>query len=172
MADDNSYRLVLETSKEALTAAPDFAWTARTGTAMDANGSAMTAPADTAMSPATIDRSTMQNVDRTTLTADQLKGTAVYGTDDTQIGSISDFVLGTDNTTIDAVIVDVGGFLGLGAKPVALAYDNLDFSVDQNGTRYLFVNTTKDALEAQPAFNRDTYAADRDQQRMVIGMAQ
>lgn len=70
--------------------------------------------------------------------------------------------------SFDAVIVDVGGFLGLGAKPVAVGFDNLAFSADTFGNRYLFINASREELEAQTAYDPATYEAERETQRMVI----
>jgi len=49
---------------------------------------------------------------------------------------------------------------------VAVGYDNLKFMTDANNKRYLELNVTKDQLNAQQAYNKDTYTTDRDQQRM------
>jgi hypothetical protein len=40
------------------------------------------------------------------------------------VGKVSDLVLGDDDKIV-GVVVDVGGFLGVGAKPVGLAWDGL-----------------------------------------------
>lgn len=109
----------------------------------------------------------MSAVDRDSLSADQLVGIPVYGINDQQIGTISDVVL-TPQGNSDAVIVDVGGFLGIGAKPVAIAFENLTFSTDTGGTRYLFLNTSREQLENQSTYDAGTYQANRDQQRLVI----
>lgn len=181
-AEDGSERIVLNTTKEALEAAPAFEWrddNADDAAATNSGNAAVTdtAPANpegTAAEPVTnpdgtaMDRSTMTDFDEMSATAEELKGTAVYGTNDEQIGTIGDFVLGDDGKAVDAVIVDVGGFLGLGTKPVAVGFENLNFAVDANNNRYLFLNTTKEQLEAQPEFNRDTYVTERDAQRMVV----
>ena len=66
----------------------------------------------------------------------------------------------------DWVIVDVGGFLGIGEKQVAIAMDNLNFMTNEDGDLYLFTNFTKDQLEAQPAYEESNYAQNRDQMRM------
>lgn len=175
-AEDGSDRLVLATSREALEAAPDFAWRQDTAAPdADAMPPAPANPEGTSAEPVVnpagqaMDRSALTDFDELSVTADDLKGTAVYGLNDEQIGTIGDFVLGQDGKSVDAVIVDVGGFLGLGTKPVAIGFENLDFSVDANNNRYLFINASKEQLEAQPAFNRDTYAAERDAQRLLIG---
>jgi hypothetical protein len=47
------------------------------------------------------------------------EGKQVYGTDGESIGSISD-VLVSQNGSVNAVIIGVGGFLGIGAKDVAV----------------------------------------------------
>lgn len=181
---DGSRRWVLPTTAEALTEAPAFIWSDSvdtTGTPDQqakqlVNGDPNAAPADPNLttdqperSPITtaIDRSGFADFDKTNLTPADLLGIGVYGIDDERIGTISDIVKLPDGA-IDALIVDVGGFLGLGAKPVAVAYDTLNFSSDTNGTRYLFINTSREQLEAQPEYKPDTYQAERDLQRLVI----
>lgn len=100
------------------------------------------------------------------LTADNLIGTSVYGPDNQTIGSIGDIAL-TPDGQVDAVIVDVGGFLGIGAKPVAVAMDNLQFMRDSGGSLTLTTQFTQDQLKNAPEFNRDTYAQNRDQMRVA-----
>lgn len=198
-AADNTERLVLETTKEALDAAPAVEYSedevGRTAT-LPAQPDAMQAeqPADTAAAqpeqpaedttetgaittqpatppaaqPGPLDRQALTELDEMTLTAEELIGTNVYGPNDEFVGVIGDFALAEDGKMIDAVIVDVGGFLGIGAKEVAIGYDNLDFAVDANNNRFLLINATKDQLEAQAEFNRDTYKTERDMQRMMV----
>jgi len=100
------------------------------------------------------------------LTADNLIGTAVQGPDNARIGSIGDIAL-TPEGQVDAVIVDVGGFLGIGAKPVAVAMDNLQFMRDSGGRLALTTQFTQDQLRNAPEFNRDTYAQNRDTMRVA-----
>ena len=78
-------------------------------------------------------------------------GAEVYGTEDADIGEISDIVFDAKGD-IDAVIVDVGGFLGIGEKPVALNFDNLNIRTDESGKLLVSVNATKDQLDKAPAF--------------------
>ncbi len=84
------------------------------------------------------------------LTADNLIGTSVYGPDNQTIGSIGDIAL-TPEGQVDAVIVDVGGFLGIGAKPVAVAMDNLQFMRDSGGSLTLTTQFTQDQLRNAPS---------------------
>lgn len=185
---DGSRRWVLAATAESLSAAPAFIW----GDSEEATGEpALTpeqeeqqlvegdpnaAPVDPALTtdqpevvaaPAPLDRSGFSAFDETGLGAEDLRGIGVYGINDELIGSIGD-VLTNQDGSFDAVIVDVGGFLGLGAKPVAVGFDNLSFSADTFGNRYLFLNTSREQLEAQPEYNPETYPAERATQRMVI----
>ena len=185
---DGSRRWVLAATAESLSAAPAFIW----GDSEEATGEmALTpeeeqeqlvegdpnsAPIDPTLTtdqpeaqatPTALDRSGFSDFDETGLTADELRGIGVYGINDELIGTIGD-VLPNGDGTFDAVIVDVGGFLGLGAKPVAVGFDNLSFSADTFGNRYLFLNTSREQLEAQPEYNSETYPAERATQRMVI----
>ena len=102
------------------------------------------------------------------LTADDLMGTTVYGPNDQSVGDIGDIALNADGQ-VDAVIVDVGGFLGIGEKPVAVGMDNLNFMRDQSGTLYLYTQFTEDQLNNAPEYNKDTYAENRDTMRLEGG---
>ncbi|CAD7022829.1 photosystem reaction center subunit H [Pseudorhizobium endolithicum] len=54
-----------------------------------------------------------------------LEGKEVYGTDGENIGSISDVLVSQDGS-VNAVIIGVGGFLGIGAKDVAVDMNALE----------------------------------------------
>ena len=93
----------------------------------------------------------------TTQSADQhlaskFKGTDVVGADDAKIGDVSDMLFDKDRKII-AFIVGVGGFLGIGAKDVAI--DPASFQAvpgkDATDTK-LRLSMTKDELKAAPAF--------------------
>jgi len=58
--------------------------------------------------------------------ASKFKGTDVIGADDKKIGDVSDILFDKDGK-IDAFVVSVGGFLGIGAKDVALAPNAFQF---------------------------------------------
>lgn len=116
---------------------------------------------------AAIDKSTLTEMPVGEIRADDLKGTTVYGANDAKVGEIGDVVLAPDNKT-DAVIVDVGGFLGIGEKEVAVGMDNLKFMTDKDGRKYLYTTFTKEQLEAQTAYDKGSYTEKRDQQRMIV----
>lgn len=116
---------------------------------------------------ASIDKSTLTEMPMGDIRGDDLKGATVYGANDAEIGSIGDVVLTPDKKP-DAVVIDVGGFLGIGAKEVAVGMDKLKFMTDKNGKKYLYTNFTKEELQAQTAYDKSSYAANRDQQRMML----
>jgi sporulation protein YlmC with PRC-barrel domain len=98
------------------------------------------------------------------LTAEELIGTNAYGLDDQHLGAIGDVVLGDDGKSVQAVVIDFGGFLGIGTKPVAVDVSNLRVAQDQNGNDYVYMNVTRDELDNAVAFNSDTFKTERDQQ--------
>ncbi|MER8847597.1 PRC-barrel domain-containing protein [Mesorhizobium australicum] len=183
--------LVAQTTKEELQAQPDFdrkaydpapATTASNEPAATAP-SATTAPAaapanKTAAAPAdatapdqtqtaAIDKSKLTEMPVGEIRGDDLKGTTVYGANDAKVGEIGDVVLTPDKKT-DAVIVDVGGFLGIGEKEVAVGMDNLKFMTDKDGKKYLYTTFTKEQLEKQAAYDKGSYAQKRDEQRLIV----
>ena len=50
------------------------------------------------------------------------------------------------------MIIDVGGFLGIGAKPVAIPVSDLEFMRDEDGDVHAVTNWTKDSLKAMPDY--------------------
>jgi sporulation protein YlmC with PRC-barrel domain len=190
-AEDGSERFVLNTTKEALETAPNFETTDEDAAA-PADGAATPAdatapaeqPADAATPPADQPADAMAPADQTAapaaapatapinrdeltdapLTAEELIGTNAYGPADEHLGAIGDVVLGADGTTVEAVIIDFGGFLGIGTKPVAVGIENLRFATNANGDKYLFLNVTRDQLDKAVGYNKDTFANERDAQ--------
>jgi len=86
------------------------------------------------------------------ISANNLIGATVYGQDDKRLGKIGDVVFDPSGQ-IQAVVVDVGGFLGIGQKPVALQFSALDVRKDDNGGLHLTVNATQDQLRNAPAYD-------------------
>lgn len=81
------------------------------------------------------------------LTPSVLEGAAVYGADDHKVGTV-DHVHGSGTST--KAIIDVGGFLGIGAKPVAVSLSDLDFMRDEDGDVHAVTSWTKDQLKDMP----------------------
>lgn len=101
----------------------------------------------------------LQNVDMATLSADKIMGARVHDGNNDDIGEVGDVLLTTDNK-IEAYVVDVGGFLGLGEKPVAIAAKSLKIMADANGNLIIFTPFTQDQLNNAPTYSADAYKAD------------
>ena len=69
------------------------------------------------------------------------------------IGEINDVVLSPDGDVL-GVLVDIGGFLGIGARTVALDMSQIHFLNDEDGTRFAAVTSSREALEAAPEYQR------------------
>lgn len=93
--------------------------------------------------------STLMNAD---VTAEELTGTKVYGPDEDEVGEIGDLVIADDGTVSD-VIVDVGGFLGLGEKAVSIAFDSVQLLKETDGDDMrAYVGMTEDQLKELPKY--------------------
>jgi sporulation protein YlmC with PRC-barrel domain len=84
----------------------------------------------------------------------RLIGQPVYssaGDDAEEIGNIDDLVF-DENGQIKAVVIGVGGFLGIGEKAVAVDFASLEFTLAADNTERWVLPTTADALTAAPDF--------------------
>jgi sporulation protein YlmC with PRC-barrel domain len=88
--------------------------------------------------------------------ADELIGAKLKSrSDDETIGTIGDLVI-DENGQIVAVIVEAGGFLGLGKKEVAVSWNSIERRLNEKGDGYDFsVDTTKDALQDAPEYKAE-----------------
>ena len=97
-----------------------------------------------------MDHSTHIQLVDSELNETNLLDAVVYGADDERIGVVS-HVHGMGAAT--QVIVDVGGFLGIGAKPVALTTNQLNFMRDEDGDVHATTAWTKEQVKALPEHN-------------------
>ncbi|TWG98070.1 sporulation protein YlmC with PRC-barrel domain [Mesorhizobium sp. J18] len=118
-----------------------------------------------------VDRSSLQEMPVEEIRSEELVGTAVYGANEESVGEIGDVLLSEDGK-VDAILVDVGGFLGIGEKEVAIGMDSLNFMSDADGNLYLYTGLTKEQLEQQASYDESTYAENRDEMRMSAPEAQ
>lgn len=81
------------------------------------------------------------------LTPELLEEATIYGPDGEGIGSVS-HVHGSGSSA--QIIIDVGGFLGIGTKPVAVPASQLEFMRDEDGTIHAVTSWTKDQLKNMP----------------------
>ncbi len=88
----------------------------------------------------------------TNLTAEDIEGTYVYGPNEETVGEVGALVLG-DSGKIEQIVINVGGFLGLGEKPVAVTFEELRILKNVEGDDFrLYIDSTKETLEAQPEY--------------------
>ena len=86
------------------------------------------------------------------LTAEDLEGSYVYGANDETVGEIGALVMG-DNGEVGQVVINVGGFLGIGEKPVAVTWDELQIMKNAEGDDFrIYIDSSKEALKAQPEY--------------------
>ena len=86
--------------------------------------------------------------------ASKFKGTDVVGADEAKIGDVSDILFDKDGK-IEAYVIGVGGFLGIGAKDVALApaaFQMVPGDKSKNESDKLKLSMTKDELKNAATF--------------------
>jgi hypothetical protein len=85
--------------------------------------------------------------------ASKFRGTDVISPDNQKIGDVTD-ILFDKNGKIEAYIVSVGGFLGIGAKDVALEPSKFQVVAAEGNTSYerLKLSMTKDQLQQMASF--------------------
>ncbi|BCP54415.1 hypothetical protein K32_30320 [Kaistia sp. 32K] len=108
------------------------------------------APAATTTTVAPADRFIVLEDGTTDWLASNLMGSTVYSGTDENLGKIVD-ILATDDGQVKAVVIGVGGFLGIGRKDVAVAPATLDRLKVDNGVK-LVLATSKEELNAAPEF--------------------
>jgi sporulation protein YlmC with PRC-barrel domain len=77
----------------------------------------------------------------------------VYDPNNNKIGQVMD-VLVDRSGKVSTLIVGVGGFLGVDEKDVAVPFDQIQ-ATPNNNKMLLVMNTTKDSLKSAPGFKYD-----------------
>jgi len=78
---------------------------------------------------------------------------SVYDTKQNKIGSVDDVLLDKSGK-VSALIVGVGGFLGMGEKDVAVPFEAVK-AEKKDGKWYLTLDETKDSLKAATGYKYD-----------------
>jgi len=79
--------------------------------------------------------------------------TNVYNMAGEKIGDVNDIVM-DESGRVTAVVLGVGGFLGMGEKEVSMKTEEVKRMVHSDGKTYFTVNATADQLKAAPAYAR------------------
>jgi sporulation protein YlmC with PRC-barrel domain len=82
----------------------------------------------------------------------------VYNMNGERIGDVNDILI-EDSGRVIAIVLGVGGFLGIGEKEVSMEPDQVKRMVHTDGQTYFTVNSTKDQLMAAPDYVRPAKAA-------------
>jgi sporulation protein YlmC with PRC-barrel domain len=181
-ASNDQFYVVFTATREQLEAAPEYVFgdaTVEADQPAPADPAAPAAPADPAAPAAPADPAApaapgaqqpgvtddrfgvgevpegYQRADFAMLTADDLKRAQVYDRANEQVAGISDVVLSADGGAVEGVLIDIGGFLGLGARTVMVPLDRVEVHHDAelNDVR-VYLNMTEEELEAQEEYQR------------------
>lgn len=86
------------------------------------------------------------------LTADKLEGARVYGPNDEDVGEVNRLVL-NGSGQVERVVLDVGGFLGMGERQIAVTPDELNIVRTDDGNEFrVYVDSNQANLKAQPEY--------------------
>jgi len=88
--------------------------------------------------------------------AAQLEGQNVFDANGQPVGTVESVVTADDGS--QQAILSVGGFLGLGAKKISVAVEELQPNADGSGYT---IAMTAEEVEAAPAYKGGTEAADK-----------
>ena len=106
----------------------------------------------TAFTRPEVDRDGFDRVEATRVSTDMLIDATVYDVDDNSVGTVDKLVV-DDGGAITNVIIDFGGFLGMGSTQISLAYEELTIlSNDDNTEVRIYVDATKDQIQALPQY--------------------
>ena len=111
-----------------------------------------TAPTTTGMAPADAKYATVAKDEMFT---SKLKGLNVMNSQNETIGEITDIAF--KGKEVNALILSVGGFLGMGERYVAVAPDSVKINYDTKAEKWTaMMNTNKDTLKNAPEFKYPT----------------
>jgi len=106
-------------------------------------------PTTAATVAANNDRPAALNADGS-INASKVVGVNVINNANDTVGEIGEVLL-DDSGQVSGVVVDVGGFLGIGSHPVKLAWKQIKM-VNKDGKLQAVVNMDKNALKQMPAY--------------------
>ncbi|MCV3764968.1 PRC-barrel domain-containing protein [Rhizobium sp. TRM95796] len=106
----------------------------------------------TRLTPPTVTRDGYETAQPTELTAEKLQGATVYGPKDEDVATINRLVM-NEQGQIQDVVLDVGGFLGIGAREIAVSPEELNIMRNTKGDDVrVYIDANKDTLKAQPEY--------------------
>lgn len=150
--DADDYFLVVRANKQILTDAPAY----KAPDQMTDAGATQTAARTPATAPALVrpdvQREGYRATERSDLTSENLTGANVYGASDEDIGEVEKLLLNSDGS-VKQIVMDVGGFLGMGEHRIAVNLDQVSILRNEKGDDVrVYVDSTEAALKAQPEY--------------------
>ncbi|MBK8160909.1 MAG: PRC-barrel domain-containing protein [Rhodospirillaceae bacterium] len=141
-------KVVSKLTKESAESTPpyDYADDSQRGKIMTGDGKPYAADQSGSLMPSA---SPIRNADGT-LNSSKLIGLNVENTDGDNLGEVGEVVLQEDGN-VQGVVVDVGGFLGMGTHSVLLNWKDVKLSGTQDDVKAT-VNASKDRLKGLPAY--------------------
>jgi sporulation protein YlmC with PRC-barrel domain len=84
------------------------------------------------------------------MSANDFIGQTVYSRSNENVGKVADVILSENG--VQAVVLGVGGFLGMGTKDVAVKMNSIDITKDGSVTK-LVIDASKEQLKAAPTYD-------------------
>jgi len=88
----------------------------------------------------------------TLIGSDKVEGTAVYGADESQIGSIERVMIDKRSGKVSNAVLSFGGFLGIGDDHYPLPWESLKYDTGLGGYR---TGITEKQLQGAPKYRSD-----------------
>ena len=114
-------------------------------------GGAPTLPSPGAQAPAAGGPRFVEAQQDEEMMASDLIGTEIRNAENESLGEINDVLLAEDGR-LKAVVVGVGGFLGIAERDVAVPWEGLQVSRDEDQDLTLRLEVSREQLEQAPAF--------------------
>lgn len=145
--DSNSdYFLVINANKQMLTDVPAYASSTGSGTAAPSSNTS------TSLVRPEVTREGYREPEVKELTSETLVGARVYGPKDEDVGEVNKLVLNSDGS-VKELVLDIGGFLGMGEHRIAVGLDQVNIIRNENGDDVrVYVDSNKETLKTMPSY--------------------
>ncbi|MBS0190377.1 MAG: PRC-barrel domain-containing protein [Phycisphaerales bacterium] len=99
-------------------------------------------------------RSSMDRGMRQFASADHLRGSKVENANKDNVGKVDDLLIERGSGVITYVVLDAGGFLGIGTKQVAVPFTSFGWDAENNR---LTLEATKEQVKSWPEFQKEAW---------------
>jgi sporulation protein YlmC with PRC-barrel domain len=110
-------------------------------------------PSETAQSPTAPGTVTWYQRASDDWPASELIGSDVRNVAGETIGDVNEIILANDGN-VRAVVIGVGGFLGMGERDIAVSFNSLKIARDKNDREMIVVDATRESLRGAPLWER------------------